>query len=69
MGRKRIIYIFSGAVILIIALLILIYRSVFGISIHAEMPEKIIIIPTGASYEQVVDSLVSNHIIENGKFF
>jgi len=69
MGRKRIIYIFSGAGILIIALLILIYRSVFGISIHAEMPEKIIIIPTGASYEQVLDSLLSNHIIENGKIF
>jgi UPF0755 protein len=69
MSKKRIIYILSATGIMIIALLILIYRSIFGISIHAEMPEKIIIIPTGASYEQVYDSLVSNHIIENGKIF
>ncbi len=69
MTKKRIIYTLSGAGILIIVLLVQIYRTIFGISIHAEMPGKIIIIPTGSSYEQVLDSLLTNHIIEDRKVF
>ena len=55
--------------ILVIAGLVLIYKSIFGISIHAEKPEKIIIIPTGSSYEQVIDSIVSNQLVKNRKLF
>lgn len=69
MYKKRILYLLAGAGILVIAGLILIYKSIFGISIHAEKPEKIIIIPTGSSYEQVLDSIVSNRIIKNRKIF
>jgi hypothetical protein len=36
---------------------ILVYRNLFGISIIAEGNKQIICIPTGSSYEQVLDTL------------
>jgi UPF0755 protein len=69
MSKKNIIYIVSGACLLVLTGLVLIFRSIFGIAIHEEIPVKVLIIPTGASYEQVVDSIVSNHIIKNPGLF
>jgi UPF0755 protein len=69
MNKKWILYLLSGAGFLVITGLILIYRSIFGISIQAEKPNKVIIIPSGASYEQVLDSIVSVHVIKNWTFF
>ena len=69
MNKKQILYLLSGAAILVITGLILIYKSIFGIVIHAEKPDKVIIISTGASYEQVLDSILTNHIIKNRKLF
>ena len=69
MNKKGIIYFLSAAGLLVIAGFILICKSIFGIAIHPEKPVKILIIQTGASYEQVVDSIISNHIIRNVKFF
>ena len=68
MSKKNILYIVSGMCLLVLTGMILIYKSIFGISIHEESPDKVLIIPTGASYEQVVDSIVSNHIIKNLNF-
>ena len=69
MNKRQILYLLSFIAFLVIAGLILFYNSIFGISIHAEKPDKVIIIPTGASYEQVLDSIISNHLIENRKLF
>jgi UPF0755 protein len=69
MNKKRVLYLLSGTGILFITGLILIYKSIFGIAIHAEKPGKVLIIPTGASYEQIVDSIVSNSIVKNLKLF
>jgi UPF0755 protein len=48
---------------------ILVYRNLFGISIIAEGNKQIICIPTGSSYEQVLDTLDSKLIIKNKKAF
>jgi UPF0755 protein len=69
MNKKQILYLFALAGILVATGVILLYKSIFGISIHSEKPEKVIIIPTGASYTQVVDSILSNQIIKNYKLF
>jgi UPF0755 protein len=69
MKKKSILYIISAAGVILIAGSILIYRTIFGITIHADDPPQVLIIPTGSSYEQVVDSLVSSHIIKNTKVF
>jgi UPF0755 protein len=69
MKKKLIIYILSGISVLVITGLLLLYLSIFGVSIHSEKPGKIIIIPTGSSYEQVLDSIFSKHLIQNEKLF
>ena len=69
MSRKSILTVLSGAVLLVIAGFVLLYKSIFGISIHAEADNKVIVIPTGASYEQVLDTISSKHIIKYKKLF
>jgi len=69
MDKKWILYILSGAGILIITGLVFIYCSIFGASVKAEKPNKVIIIPTGATYEQVLDSILTNNIVRNRKLF
>ena len=69
MNKKQILYLLAIAGILVATGVILLYKSIFGITIHSEKPERVIIIPTGASYAQVIDSIVSNQIIKNYKLF
>jgi UPF0755 protein len=69
MNKKKLLYFLSAAVLLVITGVVLICKSIFGIEIHAEKPGKVLIIPTGASYEQVVDSIISNHILKNVRLF
>jgi UPF0755 protein len=69
MNKKRILYLLSVIALLVISGVVLFYNSIFGISIHAEKPAKILIIPTGASYEQVLDSILSINLVKNRKFF
>ena len=69
MKKKKILYFLAGTGIVIIIILILIYRNLFGISIMANKNNQVIYIPTGSSYEQVMDTLESKLIIKNRKFF
>jgi UPF0755 protein len=69
MTKKQILYILALTGIMIVTGVIILYISIFGISIHPEKPARVIIIPTGASYAQVVDSIASNQIIKNYKLF
>jgi UPF0755 protein len=69
MNIKRFLYILAISGIIVITGMTLIYKSIFGISIHREQPEKIIIIPTGATYRQVIDSILSKKIVHNLKLF
>ena len=65
MKNKKILYLLTGAGILAVVILIIIYKSLFGISILTGKNSQVIYIPTGSSYEQVIDTLESKLIIKN----
>jgi UPF0755 protein len=69
MKNKKILYILSGSGLLILIILIVIYINIFGINISPGRNHQVIFIPTGSSYEQVMDTLESNLIIKNRKMF
>jgi UPF0755 protein len=69
MNKKRLQYILSGAAFLVITVLVLLLRAIFGVSIYPQNPDKAIIIPTGATYEQVLDSIDAHLVIKNKKIF
>ena len=66
MRKKQIRYLLSGIGIIVVVFIILICRNLFGINIKTES-KKVLYIPTGSSYEQVLDTLYSNLNIENRK--
>ena len=65
MKKKTILYLLSGTGLIIIIVLIMIYRSIFGTSIMADKDYQVILIPTGATYQQVLDTLNSKLVIKN----
>ena len=65
MKNKKILYFLTSAGILIMVIIFLIYRNLFGISIMPHKSNHIILIPTGSSYDQVLDTLESNLTIKN----
>jgi UPF0755 protein len=65
--KKKILSFISLSGIIAIVSIVLIYRILFGIGILTEGKNKIIYIPTGSSYEQVLDTLESNLVIKNLK--
>jgi len=67
MKHKKILYFLSGAAILIIIIMIIIYTNLFGINITSNNINQVIYIPTGSSYEQVLDTLESKFVIKNKK--
>jgi UPF0755 protein len=67
MKNKKILYFLTSAGILILVIIFLIYRNLFGISIIPDKSNHIILIPTGSSYDQVLDTLESNLTIKNMK--
>jgi UPF0755 protein len=67
MKHWKILYLLTGAGILAIIFLIIIYRDLFGLNIKEDKNNQVIYIPTGSSYEQVMDTLESKLIIRNIK--
>jgi UPF0755 protein len=67
MRNKKILYFLTSAGILITVIIFLIYRNLFGISIIPDKSNHIILIPTGSSYDQVLDTLESALTIKNLK--
>jgi UPF0755 protein len=65
MKKKNLVLILAGIGIVGIVIILLIYSSLFGLSVRIENRNRIIYIPTGASYSQVVDTLEKNLIIKN----
>jgi UPF0755 protein len=66
MNKKKLLY---GSLLLVIILIIIaaaiIYRGIFGPTIQPKKPDSFIIVPTGASYLQVLDSIESNLEVKN----
>jgi UPF0755 protein len=69
MNKKRILYLLSVLAVLVSTGVFLLFNSIFGISIHAEKPGKILIIPTGSTYEQVCDSIKAINLVKHQKLF
>jgi UPF0755 protein len=69
MNRKKILYFLAGLLCVIMIIAFIVYRYFFGISIIAEKNKQVIYIPTGSSYEQVMDTLDSKLIIKNKSAF
>jgi UPF0755 protein len=69
MNKKKALYFFTGAGILIAIAAAVIYHIVFGERIIVSGKTQVIYIPTGATYEQVLDTLDSKFIIRNRKLF
>ena len=67
MKHKKLLFSISGASVVAIIVIIIIYRSVFGINITPNKNTQVIYIPTGSSYEQVLDTLQTRLIIKNLK--
>ena len=65
--KKKILIILAGSGVLILFLLFLIYRTLFGTGIIPKENISIIYIPTGSSYSQVVDTLEKHLTIKNPK--
>jgi len=69
MKHKTIFYSLSCAGLIALIVLFLIYRNLLGINIIEGKPNQVIYIPTGSSYEQVMDTIGSKLVIKNRKFF
>ncbi len=59
MKKKLIIYSLSGIGVVILIIVVLIYRSLFALNIRVQKNSKVILIPTGSSYDQVLVTLNS----------
>jgi len=69
MKKKNILYFLAGLLIVIMIIAFIVYRNLFGMSIITEKNKQVIYIPTGSSYEQVMDTLNSKLIIKNKSAF
>jgi UPF0755 protein len=67
MKNKKILYFLIGAGILILVILFVIYTNLFSTGVIPDNKNQVIYIPTGSSYNQVLDSLKSNLTIKNLK--
>lgn len=62
--KSKIIYIFSGIGIILLILVVTIYRFLFGISVYPGEKGSTLMIPSGSSYSQVLDTIESNLKVE-----
>lgn len=69
MKKKQILYLLSGLGVLILIIIMMIYKNLYGANIKTENGKQVIYIPTGSSYEQVLDTLRSNLKIKNFEVF
>jgi UPF0755 protein len=67
MKSKGLIYLLSGLTCIVVIGIILIYRTMFGPNIRPAREGISIYIPTGASYNQVIDTLHSKGLVSDLK--
>lgn len=69
MKKKNLVFILTGMGTVALVIILMISSILFGVSVKIENGNRIIYIPTGASYSQVVDSMETNLAIKNLKIF
>ena len=67
--KKRLFYIFTGAGIIFLILSFFAYKQLFGISVFPIDKPCVLYIPSGSSYNQVLDSIHSNLEVINPELF
>jgi len=67
--KKRLFYIFTGAGIIFLILSFFAYKQLFGISVFPIDKPCVLYIPSGSSYNQVLDSIRSNLEVRNPELF
>lgn len=67
MKKKKSIYFLLSIVLLALIAIMFIYRNLFGICVEVKQSNQVIYIPSGSSYEMVLDVLESNLKIKNRK--
>ncbi len=65
MATKRAKYLVFPSLILILLCILFIFRLLFGMSVSPEGKSSVILIPTGATFEQVLDSLDKRLLIKD----
>lgn len=65
--KKKLFIILAGSGVFVLFILFLIYRTLFGINISAREYNRVIYVPTGSTYSQVLDTLEAHLTIQNPK--
>jgi len=65
MVKNKFRYLLIAIVIVLITCIFFIYRLLFGVGVMMDGRKAVILIPTGSTYEQVLDSINSNLQIKN----
>jgi UPF0755 protein len=65
MKKKILVYIVLLSAMVAFVAAVIVYRNIFGAAIKTEKEDQVIYIPTGSSYDQVLDTLKSNISIKN----
>lgn len=69
MSRKTIIYLSSGFLVIVLFVIFVLYRSLYGIHLKNDAKETIVFIPTGATYFETLDSIGRKITIDNLRLF
>jgi len=65
MKKRILVYIVLLSAMVAFVAAVIVYRNIFGAAIKTEKEDQVIYIPTGSSYEQILDTLKSNISIKN----
>lgn len=63
--KKQILFYLSVIGILAVVAVFLVYKNLFGNAVRPKTENQILLIPTGSSYDQVVDTIEANLLVEN----
>jgi len=69
MKRRKILYALTGTVLIVAVIMILVFRNLTGLNIATGKSSKVIYIPTGSSFEQVMDTLTERLEIKDTRVF
>ncbi len=69
MKRRGILYLIGAFILVAVIIVLIVFKSIFGIRIQTEKKNVVLFIPTGATYSQVMDSLNKKVLIKDPKLF
>lgn len=65
MKKNRIFYYLSVIAILLTVAGFIVYKNLFVAAVHPKTENQVLLIPTGSTYDQVVDTIEANLFVEN----